>query len=195
MGIASMRLKKGRRGASIVLVLAALATVVTIAACGESNAPSQPRSSGGSVSLSAGWREIGRPITGVLYPRQIFAAATYPIGFHHKPRSCFPRAALRQMPTDGVLLQIIEYSPTDSTGKHVRVPGLPPRPHRFSYADATYAMFECAGPSYKFDFEQRGRAFQAQVWFNRKTVGPRLRVEALQILDSFHPNPLASSIN
>jgi hypothetical protein len=182
-----MRLKKGRRGAPIVLVLAALAAVVTIAACGEGNAPSQPRSSGGSVALPVGWREIGRSITGVIYPRQVFAAATYPIVFHHKPGSCFPKTALRQMPADGALVQIIEYSPTDSTGKHVRVPGLPPRPHRFSYADATYAMFECAGSSYKFDFEQGSRAFQAQVWFNRKTVGPRPRTEALQILDSFHP--------
>jgi hypothetical protein len=180
-----MRLKKGRRGAPIVLVLAALAAVVTIAACGEGNAPSQ--SSGGSVALPAGWREIGRPITGVIYPKQVFAAATYPIAFHHKPRSCFPKAALRQMPADGVLLQIIEYSPTGSTGKPVRVPGLPPRQHRFSYADATYAMFECTGLSYKFDFEQGSRAFQAQVWFNRKTVRPRPRAEALQILDSFHP--------
>jgi len=180
-----MRLKKGRRGAPIVLVLAALATVVTIAACGEGNAPSQVGR--GSIPLPVGWREIGRPITGVLYPKQVFAAATYPIVFHHKPRSCFPKAALRQMPADGVLLQLIEYSPADPTGKPVRVPDLPPRPHRLSYADATYAMFECAGPSYKFDFEQRSRAFQAQVWFNRKTVEPRLRAEALQILNSFHP--------
>jgi hypothetical protein len=182
-----MRLKKGRRGGPIMLVLAALAAAVTIAACGEGNVPSQPRSSGGSVVLPAGWREIGRPITGVIYPRQVFAAATYPIVFHRRPRSCFPKAALRQMPADGVLLQLIEYSPTDSTRKSVRVPDLPPRPHHFSYADATYAMLECAGPSYKFDFEQRSRAFQAQVWFNRKTVGPRPRAEALQILNSFHP--------
>lgn len=170
-----------------MLVLAALVVVVTVAACGKGNTPSQAGSSGGSIPLSTGWREIGRPITGVLYPKQVFAAATYPIVFHHKPRSCFPKAALRQMPADGVLLQLIEYSPTDSTGKPVRVPDLPPRPHRFSYADATYAMFECAGPSYKFDFEQRSRAFQAQVWFNRKTVEPRLWAEALQIFDSFHP--------
>jgi hypothetical protein len=182
-----MRLKKGRRCVPIVLVLAVLATVVTTTACGDGDALSQSLSSGGSAALPAGWREIDGPITGVLYPKQIFAAATYPIVFHHKPRSCFPKAALRQMPRDGVLLQLVEYSPTDSTGKPVRVPGLPRRPHRFSYADATYAIFECAGPSYKFDFAQRRRAFQAQVWFNRKTVGPRLRVEALQILDGFHP--------
>lgn len=181
-----MRLKKGRRGAPIV-VLAALAAVVTIAACGEGNAPSQSRSSVGSVALPAGWRVIGRPITGVIYPKQVFAAATYRIVFHRKPRSCFPKAALRQMSADGVLLQISEYSPTGSTRKPVRVPDLPPRPRRLSYADAAYATFECAGPSCKFDFEQGSRAFQAQVWFNRKTVEPRLRAEALQILDSFHP--------
>ncbi|MGE5282176.1 MAG: hypothetical protein ACM3N0_07630 [Chloroflexota bacterium] len=181
-----MRLKTGHRDAPIVLLLAVLVVVVTVTACGKGNTASQAGNSGPSIPLPAGWREIGRPITGVLYPKQVFAAATYPIVFHHKPRSCFPKAALRQMPADGILLQLIEYSPADSTGKPVRVPVLPSRPHRFSYADATYAMFECAGPSYKFDFEQRSRAFQAQVWFNRKTVEPRFRAEALQILDSLH---------
>jgi hypothetical protein len=182
-----MRLKRGRRSAPIVLAVGALVVAATISACGEGNAHSQPRSSAGGIVLPAGWREIHRPISGVIYPKQVFAAATYPIVFHHKPRSCFPKAALRQMPADGILLQIIEYAHTGSIGRPVRVPDSPPRPHRFTYADATYAMFECAGPSYKFDFEQGYRVFQAQVWLNRKAVEPHFRAEALRILDRFHP--------
>jgi hypothetical protein len=135
--------------------------------------------------LPPGWREIERPISGVIYPRQVLAAATYPIAFTRPPRGCWPHAALNQMPAAGVLLQIIEYAATAPTGKPIRVPHLPPRPHRFSYADATYAPFECAGPSYKFAYEQAGHALQAQVWMKPPTVGPQRRAEALRILNHF----------
>lgn len=140
-----------------------------------------------ATRLPGGWHEVPRPITGVLYPRQVFAAATYPLVLHRRPRSCVPAAALHQMPADGVLLQVIEYSPTDSAGNPVRVPALPPRPRRFSYADASYEPFECAGPSYKFVYSQEGHALQAQVWMHRRTVDPHLRAGALLILDRFRP--------
>lgn len=139
------------------------------------------------ATIPGGWNVIHRPITGVLYPRQVLAAASFPVTFPHSPRGCRPSNVLSQMPADGALLQLIEYTPRDSVGKPVQVPQLPPRPSRFLYKDAAYGRFECAGLSYKFDFEQGGRAFQAQVWFNRKTVAPRLRAEALQILDSLRP--------
>jgi hypothetical protein len=148
--------------------------------------PRRGRSAEG-VGLPAGWHEVNRPITAVLYPVQVLAAATYPITIRRRPRSCWPTAALRQMPADGVLLQLLEYAPRDSVGRPVRVPRLPHRPRRFSYAGADHEPFECAGLSYKFAFEQGGRAFQAQIWFDRKTVEPRLRAGALQILDGFRP--------
>lgn len=92
------------------------------------------------------------------------------------------------MPKDGVLLEVIEYASPLPGGRPVRVPHLPPRPARFGYQDGSFQPFECSGWSYQFTFEQSGRAFQAQVWFDRKTVDPRFRSEALQILDSFHPS-------
>ena len=137
------------------------------------------------MRLPAGWHAIRGPITGILYPKQVLAAATYPVAFPHRPGACYPKAALRQMPPDGVLLQIVEYARTDSAGKRIRVPRLPPRPHRFSFADATYAMFECAGPSYKFDYSQGRHALQAQVWMHRGSVDPRLKAGALEILNRF----------
>jgi hypothetical protein len=90
------------------------------------------------------------------------------------------------MPASGVLLQIIEYAPTGPAGP-VRVPRLPPRPNGFSYSDATYAQFECAGLSYKFDYRQSGYALQAQVWMHRHNVDPRWRANALRTLNHFKP--------
>ncbi len=92
------------------------------------------------------------------------------------------------MPKDGVLLEVIEYASPLPGGRPVRVPHLPPRPARFGYRDGSFQPFECSGWSYQFTFEQSDRAFQAQVWLDRKTVDPRFRSEALQILDSFHPS-------
>jgi len=175
-----------RRDALVALALAALAIALAVsAAIGSGNSASRPEAAG-NVRLPTGWHAVRRPITAVLYPVQVLAAATYPISLPRHPRSCWPNAALRQMPANGALLQIIEYKPRDSAGKPVRVPHLRHRPDRFTYAD--YEPFECAGPSYKFDFEQAGRAFQAQVWFNRKTAEPRFRAGALRILDRFHPS-------
>jgi hypothetical protein len=157
------------------------AAAVAALALGAASAPSADR------DLPPGWRQIERPISGVTYPRQVLAAATYPVTFARPPRGCRPAAALNQMPAAGVLLQIIEYAPTDPAGKPLRIPRLPRRPHRFSYSDATYARFECAGPSYKFTYRQAGHALQAQVWMKRESVDPRRRAEALRILDQFEP--------
>lgn len=134
-----------------------------------------------------GWRALRRPIDGVLYPPQVLAAASYRLIVPQHPLGCHPGKVLAQMPSDGVLLQVFEYAAHDPLGKPMRVPHLPPHPTSFRYQGATYGPFECAGLSYKFTFEQGGRAFQAHIWFDRETVEPQLRAQALQILNSFHP--------
>jgi hypothetical protein len=138
-----------------------------------------------AAPLPEGWHEVDRPLTGVLIPVQVFAAATYPIVLHHRPGQCGPpQVVLGEMPPGGVLLQVIEYPPRALDGRPIRVPRLPRRPARSSWADATWASFECAGPSYKFEYRQGGRALQAQVWVDRATVDPGLRAGALRILDN-----------
>jgi hypothetical protein len=135
--------------------------------------------------LPAGWQAVDRPVTGVLVPVQVFAAATYPIVLHHRPRQCGPPPALlAEMPPGGVLLQVIEYPSRDLDGNPLQVPRLPRRPDRFTWADATWARFECAGPSYQFTYRQSGRALQAQAWMRPDTVAPGLRAGVLKILDN-----------
>jgi hypothetical protein len=53
------------------------------------------------ASVPAGWQVIEKPITAVSYPRQVLAAASYPVRLEEGPPSCTPQAALDQMPRDG----------------------------------------------------------------------------------------------
>ncbi len=164
----------------IGLVIAIAVLLVTARAGGRAPEPQWT-----AAPLPAGWHEVHRRLTGVLVPVQAFAAATFPIVLHHRPGQCGPpRSVLAEMPPDGVLLQVIEYPHHAPDGHPIGVPRLPRRPARFAWADATWARFECAGPSYKFDYRQAGRALQAQVWMNPTTVDPDLRAGALKLLDN-----------
>ena len=130
------------------------------------------------------WHDVDRPLTDVTYPVQVFAAATFPIVLRHPPGRCGPTPrVLAAMPPGGALLQVIEYARFAPDGRPIRVPRLPRRPAHFHWSDGTWADFECAGPSFKFDYRQEGRALQAQVWFRPATVEQRLKVGALWILN------------
>jgi len=134
--------------------------------------------------IPVGWHEVDRPLTDVTYPVQLYAAATYPIVLRHPPGQCGPPPrVLAEMPPGGALLQVIEYARRVPDGRRIRVPRLPRRPAHFHWSDGTWADFECAGPSLKFDYRQEGRAHQAQVWFRPATVQPRLKAGALRILN------------
>jgi hypothetical protein len=172
-----------RRDAAVVIGLAIAIAVLLLSARADGQA-SPPLH---VDRLPPGWHEVNRRLTGILIPVQVFAAATYPIVLHHRPGQCGPpRSVLAEMPPGGALLQVVEYPPRALGGHPLRVPRLPRRPARFTWAGGTWARFECAGPSYKFDYRQAGRALQAQVWMNPTTVAPRLRVGALRILDNLH---------
>jgi hypothetical protein len=179
-----------RRDLAIALALAVAAIALLVAARADGQVRGSATGQSGPrphwrAPRPPGWHEVDRQLTGVLIPVQIYAAATFPIVLHHRPGQCGPpRSVLARMPPDGVLLQVIEYPPRALDGRPMRVPRLPRRPDRFTWANATWAPFECAGPSYKFEYRQGGRALQAQVWMHRGTVDPQLRPGALRILDN-----------
>jgi hypothetical protein len=182
-----------RRDAAVVVGLFVVIVVLLLAARADGGRTSGPigraASTSSSLPLPRGWHVVNRPLTGVIWPVQVFAASTYPIVLHHRPKACGPPpAVLAEMPPGGVLLQLIEYAPRALDGHPIRLPRLPRRPDRFTYADATWADYECAGPSYKFSYRQAGHALQAQVWMHRDSVDPALRAGALRILDHFDPS-------
>ncbi|HEX4730063.1 MAG TPA: hypothetical protein VH299_02280 [Solirubrobacterales bacterium] len=183
-----MSRRLGDAAVAIVLAVAVVALLIAARADGRDRSPSfrqgaTPAWSAGP--LPVGWHEVYHPLTGVLLPVQVFASATYPIVLHHRPGECGPpRRVLAEMPAGGILLQVIEYPPRAPDGHPIDVPRLPRRPDRFSWADASWGRYECAGPSFKFDYRQAGHALQAQVWMHPATVDPRLRAGALRILDN-----------
>jgi hypothetical protein len=169
-----------------------LIVTMTLAACG--SASKAPVSASGSryanshtgieVTIPRRWRLIAR-LSDIIYPTQVLAVASYPLSAPVHPHTCYPASALRQLPSDGVLLRVIDYTRQTVSGKVIRRPDFAPRPTSFRYSDAVRGSFECAGPSYKFDWTADRRAFQAIIWFNPKTVSPNNRAEALSVLNSF----------
>jgi hypothetical protein len=169
---------RARRDTTFVAVLAVAAAILLITARADARPLRLDR-------LPSGWHRVDRPLTDVLIPTQVFAAATFPLDLHHPPGRCGPPpAVLARMSAGGVLMQVVEYPPRDLEGRPLRVPALPRRPARFRWSDAEWGPFECAGPSFKFTYRQSGRALQAQVWLHPRTVDTDLRAGALRILDN-----------
>ena len=171
----------------------AVALVISLSGCssdheGSADAPTTYRDQrlGIEASIPAAWQVIEKPITAVTYPRQVLAAASYPVRLEPGPPSCTPHAALDQMPRDGALLQVFEYNPGGG-----KVPRLPPRPARLTYADGDFAHFECAGLSWRFTFSDGDRAFQAHIWMHRRAVDPQIRTQAIEILSGFRARQAA----
>lgn len=163
-----------------------LLTSLLLSACGSSTAEGASSQDGVAAQIPGGWKAIGKPITAVTYPQQVLAAASFPVHPPVSSKSCTPTRLLKQMPKDGAFVQVVEYTRTAAGGKHVAVPHLPPKPKHLTYEDGTFARFECAGPSYRFEFSLQGRSFQAQIWLNRAAVDPETRRDALRLLNSFH---------
>jgi hypothetical protein len=53
---------------------------------------------GVTANLPVGWRLFRKPITGVTYPAQVLAAASYPARLGKRPPSCVPGHVLKQRP-------------------------------------------------------------------------------------------------
>lgn len=177
------------------LALAALAALLLGLILGSAARGASPpgryinRAAGIESRLPFGWHAFARPITAVTYPRQVLAAASYPVAAPRSPRGCTPTSVLRAMPPKGALIQVVEYTPRTPTGKRAKVPKFPAMPRAFRYSDRRWNRYECAGPSYRFVFSLDGRAFQAHIWMHRRTVNLGVRSAALQILNSFQLIP------
>jgi hypothetical protein len=139
-----------------------------------------------SATIPAGWHVIERRISGAIEPRQVLAAASYPVSLSKAPtRGCRPGQVLRQMPRDGALVQVIEYTPSGLGNKYADLLSrTPSRPGRFDFPYGSYVSHECSGPSYQINFKDRGRIFSAQVWMHRARVDPKTRAGALKMLNS-----------
>ncbi|MDX6581388.1 MAG: hypothetical protein QOI10_572 [Solirubrobacterales bacterium] len=130
------------------------------------------------ADLPAGWELLRTPINGVIYPAQVFAAASYPVKAGDTTPGC--RRVSDQSPPGGVLIQVIQYA------GRPKPENFPPRERPFRLPKRAYAVYECAGPSYNIVFRDHRRGLQAFVILDRRRVDPRIRRQAIDLLSSLH---------
>jgi len=145
-----------------------------------------------SIRYPASWEATTRPLTTTVWPPQRRAIASYLLPRGEPDRQCAPVTAIETMPQDGVLIFLFEYTQPDPAGEVGGVPSVPPRPDRFQLEEQTLDRYECFGWSYLIRFSDRGRTFQAHLFFGPE-AGERRRAEALAVLDSLTVEPIPGS--
>jgi hypothetical protein len=135
------------------------------------------RTDGVSLRYPPGSHVTARRLTGVIWPPQLVAVASYPIRQKNPDAGCGPRRAIAEMPSGGAFVFVMEY-----TGSRPKLQDFPPRPKRFRLTG--FASYECFGPSYNIRFRQSGRYFQVQVYLG-PNARPAVRSSVLLVLDSF----------
>jgi hypothetical protein len=162
-----------------------LAATLALAAAPPAGPPktttAQVPANGLAWTLPPGWFDVSQPLTGVVEPPQQLAAATFALHQSKPDRGCSPDMARRQLPPDGVLVQLVEHR--DSAGVRARLRKLPPRPRHFRLHRRAIRPLECFGPALNVPFRTRERAFQAFVMVGARVTRPHL-AQAERLLDS-----------
>jgi hypothetical protein len=150
----------------VLTAVAPLALVTALAAAAPAQAPAP---NGVTWTLPPGWVAIDQQLTSVVEPRQQLAAASFPVRQTKRDPDCSPATARRQLPRDGVLVQLLESE--GSAG---------PRPVHFRLRRSAIRPYECFGPGIIVNFRDHGRTFQAMVM-----AGAKARLaQAERLLDS-----------
>jgi hypothetical protein len=167
------------------ILAAPLAATLALTAAPSAGPPktttAQVPANGLAWTLPPGWFDVTQPLTGVVEPPQQLAAATFALHQSKPDRGCSPDMARRQLPPDGVLVQLVEHR--DSAGVRARLRKLPPRPRHFRLHRRAIRPLECFGPALNVPFRTRERAFQAFVMVGARVTRPHL-AQAERLLDS-----------
>jgi hypothetical protein len=152
-------------------------------------APPPPRgwvrhrdSAGDFIDTPAAWHVNG--LAALVSPIVRWVIGTGPV---RSGGGCAPTAALRQLPTDGALFQVIEYG--GRTGEPYT---FPPRASPLGLGPLG-GPFECWGvKTHLVLFEDGGRYFQVQTVFGSRAPAS-LRAEVTRSLNALHIAPLPAS--
>jgi hypothetical protein len=126
------------------------------------------------------WRRYERGLTSTQGER--LALGTFDVPPAPPDGNCTPRAAIDAMPSDGAFIFLWEY--VDITTPALE--DFPPRAGPMTLGPEI--AYECMGESRMVAWQDRGRAFQAHVYFGpRATAG--VRRDALSILNSIQALP------
>jgi hypothetical protein len=131
-----------------------------------------------AMTIPDSWSFQANP-TRPIEPKNVLAAGSWRF-----PRGgvCAPFEALRDLPTDGAFLWLIEYHGPDDPGDFI------PRPRPFALGDK-YGHYDCSGihPTYRIRFQDEDRFFQAHVALGRDVPDTLVR-EVVAALDSLEVN-------
>lgn len=188
-----------RRFAILVLALAAAGT---LASCSGDNGKADPFTAdsevghrdpgtGLQVAIPSGWHQVGsHNLPGATIPLQVASFETE----RRVTSICRPGKILDEMPTDGVLLQILDNSPglqlenggpgAHSTGTGTR------RAFRANYPRLQKPVvlgkpvsYEC-GSAYNLFFRLGGHAYQARIWTSPTGLSDERKRQAEDLLSS-----------
>jgi len=141
-----------------------------------------PDASGDFIDTPAAWRVNG--LAALVEPVVRWVIGTGPV---RSGGGCAPTAALRQLPTDGALFQVIEYG-----GGGDEPYTFPPRAGRLGLGPLG-GPYECWGvKTHLVLFEDGGRYFQVQTVFGSRAPAS-LRAEVTRSLNTVHIAPLPAS--
>jgi hypothetical protein len=171
--------------------VALLLAVAALGACGggggggaATTLPAADRvGTGAGISLSKprGWKLLTHHITAVSRPVERLLLTSY----RARPGgNCAPDRAERELPADGALVYLFEYSPRRGAAlTRVTRRAFPPRPAHFALDRRALGNYECwRVPSYLIRFRDAGRAFQVHVALGKR-AGPARRAQVLAALD------------
>jgi hypothetical protein len=147
---------------------------------GDDAIPYDDASRGLHLVHPSAWRVYEQKLTDAISARDQVALGTFPLHQKAPDFNCTPATALRSRPPDGGFIYMFEYEGLNRT----QLARIPPRPTRLRLPRSSYAPYECMGPSWRVDFRDGGRAFQAHVYGS-----PARRRQALAILDSLRVRP------
>jgi hypothetical protein len=136
-----------------------------------------------SIRVPAGWQVLHGWLSDVTDPAPRLAVASFPARLSRRTCACgFPNVI--QFPRDGAFVFVWEYlHPTRRM-----LAAVPRRPPHFRLIAATPQRFTCQGSSDSFNFKDRDRYFQVEVYLGG-AVSSTTRTRVLAILDSLRPRP------
>jgi len=191
------------RAATTRLLGAALACALAVAGCrsgggsgdGGSSTPDRAtlyrdRANHLTATIPEGWTVDKRQLTTLADPHQVFAASTFPIHQSKPDSNCTPRTAIREQPSGGALIWLLERRDVGGGGGRSFYKQ---RPAHFTFPRRDYFGHECYGNAYVFDFRSRGRFFIAIVYLRPQVVAPDTRSAAADLLDSLEVRPVPGS--
>jgi hypothetical protein len=139
------------------------------------------RARGVTVRYPAGWRVRERALTQLTSPRQLLVVSSFAIRQRRPDPNCTPWTAIRELPSTGALLILLEEPLADNWPDAKAFFGR--RPARFHLERLAAQVRECFGVSRELAFRSAGRGIYVVAYLGRR-VGLRKEILADRVLES-----------